>query len=223
MSDLSEKIAGEITISESPGEVIRKWREIFDVSQTNLAKKMNVAPSVISDYEKGRRKPGTVLVRKIVNCLIEIDKERGGEILDRFSRPGQEGIISKNEFPEAISLDELLKQVEGESLNEIDTEKPIYGFTVIDSLRAILSMKSFDYLSIYGYSTERILFFKGVEHGRSPLVAIRSTPLTPAAVGYIRPKRVDDLSRKLANVENVPLIRTDLETDKLIETLQKWL
>jgi len=223
MTGLKERIAGEITISKEPGEIIRKWREMFDISQTRLAKEMNVSSSVVSDYEKGRRKPGTPLVRKIVNSLIKIDEDRGGNIIDRFTRPGQEGILSKNEFPEPISLEELVQYIEGEMVLGVDRKKDIYGYTVIDSLKAILSMKSFDYLSIYGWSTERILFFEGVEHGRSPLVAIRSTPLSPAAVCYINPEKIDDLSRKLAEVEGIPLIRTDLDTDELIRKMKKWL
>ncbi|MEF8832297.1 MAG: helix-turn-helix domain-containing protein [Candidatus Thermoplasmatota archaeon] len=223
MTGLKERIAGEITISDDPGEIIRKWREMFDVSQTRLAKEMDVASSVISDYEKGRRKPGTPLVRNIVNSLIEIDEARGGDVIDRFTRPGQEGILSKNEFPEAVSLEELIEDMGGERISEIDQKKDLYGYTVIDSMKAILSMKSFDYLSIYGWSTERILFFKGVEHGRSPLVAIRSTPLSPAAVCYIKPEKIDDLSKKLAEVEGIPLIRTDLDTDELIKKMKKWL
>jgi len=223
MTGLKERIAGEITISKNPGEIIQKWREMFDISQTRLAKEMGVASSVISDYEKGRRKPGTPFVRKIVNSLIKIDEARGGDVVDRFTRPGQEGILSKNEFPEPVSLEELLEDIEGEMISDINRKKDIYGYTVIDSMKAILSMKSFDYLSIYGWSTERILFFKGVEHGRSPLVAIRSTPLSPAAVCYIKPEKIDDLSRKLAEVEGIPLIRTDLDTEELIKKMKKWL
>jgi len=223
MTGLKERIAGEITLSEKPGEIIRKWREMFDVSQTQLAKEMDIASSVISDYEKGRRKPGTPLVRKIVNSLINIDKARGGEVIDRFTRPGQEGILSKDEFPEPVALEDLVQDIEGEMISGVDQKKDIYGYTVIDSMKAILSMKSFDYLSIYGWSTERILFFKGVEHGRSPLVAIRSTPLSPAAVGYVKPEKIDDLSRKLAKVEGIPLVRTDLDTDELIKKMNKWL
>jgi len=223
MTGLKERIAGEITLSEKPGEIIRKWREMFDVSQTRLAKEMEISSSVISDYEKGRRKPGTPLVRKIVNSLINIDKARGGEVIDRFTKPGQEGILSKDEFSEPVTLEDLLQDIEGEMISGVDREKGIYGYTVIDSMKAILSMKSFDYLSIYGWSTERILFFKGVEHGRSPLVAIRSTPLSPAAVCYIKPEKIDDLSRKLAKVEGIPLVSTDLDTDELIKKMKKWL
>jgi len=223
MTGLKERIAGEITISDEPGEIIKKWREMFDVSQTRLAEEMDVSSSVISDYEKGRRKPGTPLVKRIVKSLIKIDESRGGDVIDRFTRPGQEGILSKNEFSEPVSLKDLQKDIEGEMISRVDRKKDIYGYTVIDSMKAILSMKSFDYLSIYGWSTERILFFEGVEHGRSPLVAIRSTPLSPAAICYIRPRKVDDLSRKLAEVEGIPLIRTDLDTDKLIKKMKKWM
>ena len=57
--DINEKIAGEITISETPGITIKKWREEFGISQMELSKFMEVSPSVISDYESGRRKsPG---------------------------------------------------------------------------------------------------------------------------------------------------------------------
>ncbi len=222
MSGLEEKIAGEITTSEDPGEVINKWREMFEVSQTRLAGSMDVSPSVISDYEKGRRKPGTPLVRKIVKSLISIDEERGGEMIDRFSRPGREGILSIGEFREGVALKEMIDRVEGKPIYEGRLDREIYGYTVVDSIKAILSMRAFDYLSLYGWSTERILFFKGVEHGRSPLVAIRSTPLTPAAVGYVRPRKVDKLSTKLAEKEGVPLIETDFDIQKLIEILEKW-
>ncbi|MFP4000647.1 MAG: helix-turn-helix domain-containing protein [Thermoplasmata archaeon] len=223
MTGLKERIAGEITVSDQPGEIIRKWREMFDVSQTYLAKNMGVSPSVISDYEKGRRKPGTPLVKKIVEALIKIDEERGGDVIDRYSRPGEEGILSKEEFTEPFSLDDLIEDIEGDLISKTNGKNDIYGYTVIDSLKAILSMKSFDYLSIYGWSTERILFFKGVEHGRSPLVAIRSTPLTPAAVCYIRPDKIDELSVKLAEVEGIPLLRTELDTDELIKRMKNRL
>ncbi|MEF8873765.1 MAG: helix-turn-helix domain-containing protein [Candidatus Thermoplasmatota archaeon] len=220
--DLKEKIAGEITVSEKPGEVIKKWREMFNVSQTDLADHMGVSPSVVSDYEKGRRKPGTPLVRKIVDSLIGLDKERGGEVIERFSKPGQEGILSIDEYPNPVSLTELVENIEGEIVSGRKVGREIYGHTVIDSLKAILSMKAFDYLSIYGWSTERILFFDGVEYGRSPLVAIRSTPLTPAAVSYVNPKKIDDLSLKLAEEEGVPLIKTEFDVDELIKKLEKW-
>jgi len=221
MDKLEDKIAGEITMSDDPGRTIRKWRNMFKASQTELADKMGIAPSVISDYEKNRRTPGTKLVKKIVGSLIKLDKEKGGEIIKRFTPPGQEGIIEMDEFSDTINLGRLIEHIDGECLTDIDKERTLYGYTIIDSLKAILSMKSFDYLRIYGWSTERVLFFTGVEHGRSPMVAIRASPLTPAVVAYVQPKKVDDLSIKLAELEGLPLIKTDYNVKDISKSLKK--
>ncbi|MFQ3294432.1 MAG: putative transcriptional regulator, partial [Natrialbaceae archaeon] len=63
---LAEKIAGEVVLSTDPGATIRKWRTDFDVSQTALADQLDVSPSVISDYESGRREsPGIGVVERV--------------------------------------------------------------------------------------------------------------------------------------------------------------
>lgn len=208
-------------MSNNPGRTIRKWRNMFEASQTELAGKMDIAPSVISDYEKNRRTPGTKLVRNIVSSLIELDKEKGGEIIKRFTPPGQEGIIGMGEFSDAANLENMIKRIDGECLTDVKKDRKLFGYTIIDSIKAILSMKSFDYLRIYGWSTERILFFTGVEHGRSPMVAIRASPLTPAVVAYVQPKKVDRLSIKLAELEGIPLIKTDFGVEDLSKSLEK--
>ena len=82
---LREKMAGEIVLSVDAGKTIRKWREEFGVSQQELAKYMGVSPSVISDYESGRRKsPGIVIVRRLVDGLIALDEASGGKILKKY-------------------------------------------------------------------------------------------------------------------------------------------
>jgi len=60
--DIIAKIAGNVVVSNNPGEMLKIWRKRLKIKQTNLAKKMNVSPSVLSDYESGRRySPGIVL------------------------------------------------------------------------------------------------------------------------------------------------------------------
>ena len=83
---LAEKIAGEITLSPKPGQTIRKWRKIFKISQSELAYFLDTYPSVICDYESGRRKsPGIQTVRKIVTAFLEIDAKKNSErILNRY-------------------------------------------------------------------------------------------------------------------------------------------
>ena len=89
----------------------------------------------------------------------------------------------------------------------------------MDSLKAILSLSSQDYLKIYGWSTERALIFTDVHYGRSPMVAIRAHPLTPAMVVYQKPDQTDQLAIKLAEREGIPLVVTDLSVEKLVDKL----
>src|SRR5688572_29431456 len=102
---IKEKIAGEITLSNEPGSTIRKWREIFEISQTQLATRLQISPSVVSDYESGRRQsPGIATVRKIIEAIVEIDRDQGGKVLAKYTsmmNPG-EGIISISEYPKSV-------------------------------------------------------------------------------------------------------------------------
>jgi putative transcriptional regulator len=81
-------------------------------------------------------------------------------------------------------------------------------------------LDSSDYLKIYGWSSQRALIFTGVRYGRSPMVAIRAHPLKPAMVVFQKPHRVDDLAVKLANLEKIPLVVTNLSLQSLIEGLE---
>jgi len=220
---LREKIAGEIVLSVDAGKTIRKWREEFGVSQQDLARHLEVSPSVISDYESGRRKsPGIVIIRRIVDGLIELDDERGGKVLKKYDMGEKSDcIISIREFKSSLKAAEFVKLIEGEPLTrEIGLDRDIHGFTIIDSMKAIMALGSMDYLKIYGWSSERALIFTGVKFGRSPMIAIRAHPLKPALVVYQRPEHVDDLAIRLASLENLPLVKTQLGTSALVERLE---
>jgi putative transcriptional regulator len=43
MDDLEEKIAGEIAMAESAGSTMKKWRELFGISQVELAKYLKIS------------------------------------------------------------------------------------------------------------------------------------------------------------------------------------
>ncbi len=221
--DFEEKIAGEIVLSSKPGATMRKWREIFGISQQELARHLGISASVISDYESGRRKsPGVGMVRKFVRALIEIDERRGGEIIKKFSPTyGEEAILDMRDFPYEVSVEEFMKAAEAKIINgEVEFKRAIYGYTILDSLKAILHYNSFDYLKVYGWSIDRALIFTGVYYGRSPMVAIRAHPLKPSAVVYVQPRKVDELAIKLATLENIPLAVTQLDVKKLKEKLR---
>jgi putative transcriptional regulator len=218
-----EKIAGEITLSESPGRTIRKWREAFSISQQDLAEHLEISPSVISDYESGRRKsPGVISIKRIVQAFLELDEQTGGKVIKQFTLGmNNEAILSMRDFPVPITADEFNKIIDGESVTGQGIGNEVHGYTIIDSVRAIISMDSSDYLKIYGLSSQRALIFTNVRYGRSPMVAIRAHPLTPALIVYHKPDKIDSLAIKLAELENVSLVVTKMELDELIGTLEK--
>ena len=222
--ELKEKIAGEIAMSDSPGATIKKWREEFGISQQDLSRKMGISPSMISDYESGRRRfPRTLTVRKIVDSIIEIDMERGGRNISRFKfSTMDEAIIDMREFSKGVDVAEFSDIVQGEIVNSnFDRERMLYGYTIVDSLKAILSMSAFEYIRLYGWTSERAILFTSVTHGRSPMIAIRANPLKPAMVIYVRPKGIDELAIKIADIEHIPLVRTPLPESELVERLRR--
>ena len=113
MSDeFREKIAGEITLAAEPGKTIRKWREEFGLSQNQLAEAMGVSHSVISDYESGRRKsPGAGLIKKLVNALIDLDKEAGSPTISKYVPEAMsECIIAMGEFRNGVPMDQFISE-----------------------------------------------------------------------------------------------------------------
>lgn len=222
--DFREKIAGEIVLSSEPGKTLRKWRLVFGVSQKELAGEMGISHSVVSDYEGGRRRSPTIsTVRRVVEALIDIDKRRGSPTISKHRSRGEgRAVVKMREFPVGVTCKQFAKTVKGRVVwGEGRMDRQLYGYTLLDSLKVITSLTSFDYVQIYGWSSERALIFMGVEYGRSPMVAIRAHPLKPGMVVYWRPKNVDALAVKLAQIEGIPLVTTEMELEPMLDALSE--
>jgi len=221
---IATKIAGEIVLSEQPWRMLRRWREAFRASQVQVARKMGVSPSVVSDYEKGRRTPGVQFVRRYVEALLEIDSERGWPTVKELARSyglkHLSAVLDVREFEEGIDFDELVKAVRGIPLTSIAPLEKVYGYTVVDSISAILSLSGNEFIYIMGATNRRALVFTRVTTGRSPMIAVRVAPIKPAVVVVHGPKRVDFLAIMLAEAEHIPLI---LSTAKTVKELLKGL
>ncbi len=127
------------------------------------------------------------------------------------------------EFLEPVETSEFLRVIDGTVLTPIHpTNRQIHGYTVIDSLRAIATLDASDYPRVYGWSTERALLFTGVKYGRSPMVAVRTHFLKPAMVVYVQPENVDELALKLAQLENLVLVRTAISPVEVIGRLESF-
>lgn len=162
-------------------------------------------------------------MRKIVDGLLALDDEKGSPMLKKYELGGRSDcVISISEFKGGVSMSEFISIIEGHNVvPNADLSKRIHGYTVVSSIKAIISLNSADYLKIYGWSSERALIFTDVIYGRSPMIAIRAHPLTPAMVVYHKPENIDPLAIKLAQLESIPIVVTDLDLAELIKRLER--
>lgn len=208
---LAQKMAGEIVFSENPGETLKKWREIFGLTQKEMADLLEINPSVVCDFEKGRRdSPGIKTVKRMVDTMIIYDENNGNKVINSRMDKKEEEPMVIGEFSSGIDVEKLMELINGEIIvGEKELNRTLYGFTIVDSLKAIISFSGSEFSKIYGWSNERALFFTGVEFGRSPMIAIRAHPVKPRLVCYIQPGSVDPLAIKLAELENIILVKTN--------------
>ncbi len=211
---LVKDIIGEIGVSDDPNRLIKKWRSLFRISQKDLASSLGVTSSVISDYESGRRKsPGILFLKKYVETLIRMDEERGGEVLKVFinrdeSHPASAAILDIKEFSDGVRVDAFCRQVGAKFLTKnVPTNGVLYGYTLIDSVRAITELSFSELRKLYGVTMQRALVFTNITTGKGPLIAIKVADLRPALIVLhnIPESDVSDVAKNIAEVEGVPL------------------
>ncbi|NMC76236.1 MAG: transcriptional regulator, partial [Candidatus Methanofastidiosa archaeon] len=143
---------------------------------------------------------------------------RGGRVIHSFSHRFAKEVISDvvldlKEFPVPIPSKKLIESVDGEILvNEKYLNKEIHGYTVIDSIKAILNLNSEEFLKLYGLSSERALIFTKVSTGRSPMIAIKVQGIIPSMVVLHGANKVDEIAVKLAELQKIPLILSHRDT-----------
>lgn len=217
MEQLKVKIAGEIALSEDPGAAMKKWREVFLISQTDLAQFLKITPSTISDYEGNRRKsPGIHVVKRFIDALFELDNTNGGKIAAQFKQADETSeYYQVFNFPREVSGKELAKVLEAKVIAAEGklSNKAVFGCTILDSLKVILELPYESFVKVYSNTSQRALLFTRVETGRSPLVAVRVTPIKPAIIILHSVDEVDKLAIKIAESEGIPLLVTKLKIE----------
>ena len=226
---LAKRIAGEIVLSNEAGRIIQKWRNIFKIPQRRLADEMKIMPSVISDYENGRRKsPGIKIIKRIVESMIILDEKAGGKIIQEFAVLPTQAVLSDavldiKEFETPVDIKEFCKIIESPVMVREDMiNKKIYGYTVIDSLKAITDLSPMDMVKLYGLTSKRVLIFVGAHSGRSSMIALKVTNLRPGLVVLHGSEKVDDLARRIGELESIPISLTKIkDRDALLKILDK--
>lgn len=223
MNSLKQQIAGEIALAKNPGAAIKKWREIFGVTQTELAEHLKITPSTISDYESNRRKsPGIGIIQRFVEALVEIDAEQGGWVVKRMSGEEKPDIFAVKDFDTPMQAKDFIEAIRGVILTNKRrvSEIQLVGYSLVDSLRAILELPVEKFPNIYGKSSNRAVIFTRVDTGRSPMVAIRVTNPKPSLVVYQGMSKMNDpIARKISDVEKIPIVLTEMGIEGIKEKL----
>lgn len=226
--ELAEKIAGEVTLSDDPGATLRKWRTDFEIVQTTLADELDVSPSVVSDYESGRREnPGIGFVGRLIAAMLDLDERRGGTHIRQHARVLSAGFDSDvvhdlREYSANIPLRRCYDAIDATPLVEGDRDT-VAGHTVIDSIRAIQRLSADEFYNLYGQSTNRALVFTNVTRGESPLVALRVVNPTPNAVVLhgLTPDDVWEHAADLARIDGFALAVTDAGLEEMLTGLRE--
>ena len=221
--DLAEKMAGEITLSDEPGATIRKWRTDFEIAQTDLATELDVSPSVVSDYESGRRdNPGIGVVRRVVTALLSIDESRGGDHIRQHARVLSSGfdadvVLDLREYSANVPLGRYYEAIGAKELVRGDRDT-VAGHTVIDSIQAITRLTSDEFYQLYGQSSNRAFVFTNVTRGESPLVALRVATQKPNLVVLhgIDEDEVWEHAGDLARIDGFSLAVSTVDTDEML-------
>ena len=231
MDQLATTIAGEIALSKDPGSSMKKLRQIFGVSQTELAETLKISSSTISDYEGGRRKsPGIGVVARLVESLLEIDKSRGSKVKKQLEKnfAPKSDVFDITEFSKAIDGKKFAEIIKAECVANPGKlkETQIYGYSVIDSLKVILDVPVHDYIKMYGKTPERALIFLQVGSGRSPMIAVKvgrfSTEMRPSIVVLHGIDKIDPIAQKIAESEKIPLLMTTTPVEEIKKLLKEY-
>ncbi|MEM3372662.1 MAG: helix-turn-helix domain-containing protein [Candidatus Anstonellales archaeon] len=223
--DIMKKICGDIVISENPGETMKKWREIFKISQNELSQQLKISPSTLCDYEANRRKsPGAKVIKRFCEALLLIDIKNGAKVVESLLKE-ESSNVSKYyelyEFSKYMSAENFVKKINGKVITNAEKLKSlrIFGYTILDSLNVILNVPYNQLHQIYGDTNERALIFTGVTTGRSPMVVVRTNPIKPALVVFINLDHVDPLAIKISEKETIPIVTTDMSVQEIKKVL----
>jgi putative transcriptional regulator len=225
---LARRIAGEIALSDYPGQSMRIWRERFRLPQIELAQYIGISPSVVSDYESGRRKsPGTSTIRRFVLALLELDERNGGQVRAGFERlmavsPVDLNIVLAMSEISPITAKAFCKSLKFEVLTGHDNlEKDVYGYSLVDAEEAVRELNSEQFIKLFGAAIERCLIFTKVSTGRAALVALKSQEFKPTVVVLHTSNEIDHLAIELANQMNIPLAVSQAKSvESIIKSLR---
>ncbi len=224
---VGKRIAGDIVWNDDISVSMRKWRETFKLSQQELARELGVKQTVIADYERGRRQPGSTFVKRYVSALIRRDAKNGFKTISELVKMFNLNfpyISDMGDFVSPVPIHDIVMAVDGVLMNSFVNQVSVYGYLVANSIKAISMLSGGDFYQFLSLSLNRVLIFTRVAGGRSPMIALKVAPVKPKVVVFHKPVRMDPLALYLSEQEGINVIvSTKKNEDELIGSMRSLL
>ena len=89
-------------------------------------------------------------------------------------------------------------------------------------MKAITDLSPMDMVKLYGMTSDRVLIFTGTNTGKSSMVALKVTNLKPGLVILQGSEKIDDLAKRIGELEGIPIGTTKIKNvESLLKTLKK--
>jgi putative transcriptional regulator len=218
LETLKQNIAGELIFATDLSSTLKKWRNIFEISQKRLAYAMQIKPTTLSDYENGRRpNPSINFIKKFVSKLIELDLKHKGHIVKSLLHNEEELPFITREFKHILKAKDL-SVFALESINHKRLRENLYGITIIDTYD-IRNLDIKKYPLLFGKTNKRIFYFTQTKN----IVIIEFllkllkyiTNQQPLAI-FIEKIDAEDLK------VNVPLYKTALNKEEMLAKIEEF-
>ncbi len=223
INKLKQEIAGEIATSPNVSGALKKWQNIFEITQRTLAREMKITSSTLSDYENSRRQnPSIQFVQKFVNALINTDAKHNCQILKKLISVQSLNSFETKEFKKAIKIRHTDGLKEFVQINTKNPNEPIYGLTIIEQ-EYLQNTEFQDLGKLFGKTNKRIFYFCSAKNLELLAMFMRALKTIagqlPSAIVLELPETEKENAQKIIDT-NLPLFITQKTKDE-IKTIVK--
>jgi len=154
----------------------------------------------------------------------------GGGIVRGFVHFNEGGSASSaiadiREFESGVEVERFCSAMGARILpGAVKSKEKIYGYTIIDSVKAITELSFAELVKLYGVTTQRALIFTNITTGKGPMIAIKVTNLRPAlmVLHNIPESEVSEVAKNIASLSGIPLaVCNDVSIDGLVDRLKR--
>ena len=229
--ELLQIILGDIAANENYGIVMKKWRELFNITQSRIAKELDIKQSVISDYENNRRKsPGIEFIRKYTNSLITIGKNENRKefdsIIEDLGLKKELNKLFSGEFEKSLESMEVINLLNAtQILSQQQASFKNYLFFSDRISNIVTKQPSFKLLKSLKNKKETVFIFSDVKTGKLPLIMLKilsklnKLELPKLIIFQSKGFKLSSFARKIGKNNNISIAVTKENNNSLKKLL----